>query len=148
MKPKIKDDLSEHISNIMAYMFENDGYLTSCLGDIGADILGLVLALLHKHGVALLGVHLLPDHGLVGGHINAELLVVQVNIAAVTTHSCVLVVVGCPPLYPVLTLGTLLLKQLLSTAAETSPMNQSEITQNSIHSKNSFLRSFRKSSFT
>ena len=88
MKLKIKDNLSSHRSNTMANMVENDGYgyLTSGLGDIGADVLGLVLALLHENGVALLGVHLLPDHGLVSRHVHTELLVVKVNI--VITSSC------------------------------------------------------------
>ena len=61
MKPKIKDDLSARRPNMIMTIF----YLTASLRDIGTHILGLVLALLHKHGVALLGVHLLPDHGLI-----------------------------------------------------------------------------------
>ena len=47
--------------------------------DILTDILGSVRALLHKDRLTGLGVPLHPDDGLVGGHVHAELLVVQVH---------------------------------------------------------------------
>ena len=49
-------------------------YLAFSLSDVGADVLGLVLALLDEDGGTLLAVRLHPHDGLVGGHVNAELL--------------------------------------------------------------------------
>ena len=56
-------------------------HLTACLSYISTHFFTPFLAFLNKDGVALLGVHLLPDHGLVGGDVYAELLVVEVDIA-------------------------------------------------------------------
>ena len=67
-------------------------HLTPGLCDISAHILSLVLALLDKHGVTLLSIHLLPHHGLVGGHVHTELLVMQVNIGTGVCSSCVTII--------------------------------------------------------
>ena len=77
-------------------------HLASCLGDVSTNLLGLVLALLHEHGVALLGVHLFPDDGLVGGHVHAELLVVQVH-GVLLRPGVRVAVVHVPSVYQVLT---------------------------------------------
>lgn len=53
--------------------------LTLSFSNIGADILGLRLALLDKDRVADLPVPLHPHDGLVGRDVNAELLVMQIN---------------------------------------------------------------------
>ena len=76
-------------------------HLTPGLRDLGADVLLPVLALLHKHGVALLGLHLLPLDGEEGGHVHTELLVVEVHGVAVRVTRRP--IVCCPPLYQVLT---------------------------------------------
>ena len=96
--------------------FSHASHLTPGLCDLGADVLLPVLALLHKHGVALLSLNLLPLHGEVGGHVDTELLVVEVH--CVTVRSTRRPIVCCPPRYQVLT-GWVGLQ--LFAAAETKP---------------------------
>ena len=54
-------------------------HLAFRFGDILTNVLGPIRALLHKDRLARLCLPLHPDDGLVGGHVHAELLVVQVN---------------------------------------------------------------------
>ena len=54
-------------------------YLTASLRHVSTDFLAPVLAFLDEDCAALLGVDLLPHHGLVGGDVHTELLGVQVH---------------------------------------------------------------------
>ena len=62
--------------------------------DILTDVLGPVRALLNKDRLTRLGVSLDPDDRLVGGHVHAELLVVQVDGLAGLRGAAVTVLVG------------------------------------------------------
>ena len=59
---------------------KTENYLTASLRHIGTDFLAPVLALLDEDGAALLGVPLLPHHGLVGGDVHTELLQTTHNV--------------------------------------------------------------------
>ena len=48
--------------------------LAFCLCNISADVFWFILTFLDEHCITLLSITLYPDHGLVGGHINTELL--------------------------------------------------------------------------
>ena len=69
-------------------------HLAFRLRDILTDVLGPVRALLHKDRLTGLGVPLHPDDRLVGGHVHAELLVVQVDGLAGLRGAAVTVLVG------------------------------------------------------
>ena len=69
-------------------------HLAFCFRDILTDVLGPVRALLHKDRLTGLGVPLHPDDRLVGGHVHAELLVVQVDGLAGLRGAAVTVLVG------------------------------------------------------
>ena len=79
-QPGSEDSLVELLGLLAEAALRVGPDLTAGLSDGGADVLLLLLALPHKHRVALLRLPLLPHHGLVGGHVHAELLVVQVNV--------------------------------------------------------------------
>merc|ERR1719234_723268 len=68
--------------------------LAFSFGDILTDVLGPIRALLHKDRLTGLGLPLHPYDGLVGGHVHAELLVVQVNGLAGLGRTPVTVLIG------------------------------------------------------
>ena len=78
-------------------------HITSCLRDISADLLRLVLALHLPLSPAGLALPLLPHHGLVGGDVHTELLVVKVH--TVLAPRSVLAVTRRPSVDQVLTVG-------------------------------------------